>query len=184
MKLILLYAALFCQVNLFDFEEPRVDPKPKEKPAQVQPVKKSKIVEVTTMQELHDLKKGGKKLFGYIGAPWCVPCKKAEPVIEEYANDKRLSNVVFVYIDKDKAPELLKELRVESIPTFIYGNHRYVGFTTKERLKRWIEGRINAKKIVIKPQPARNTTSNVQYYLPQSPSRYYYSNGRLCIGSS
>lgn len=50
-------------------------------------------------------------------ADWCGPCRVAGPLMEKVA-DKH-PDVAFVKIDTDEAPELLDELGIRGIPTFI-----------------------------------------------------------------
>jgi thioredoxin 1 len=51
-------------------------------------------------------------------APWCGPCKKMDPVIEELSKQFN-GKVKFVKIDVDDNGKLAEQLNIESIPTFI-----------------------------------------------------------------
>ena len=48
-------------------------------------------------------------------APWCGPCKLLEPVLDEVVEN--FPNVTFGKVNCDKAPELVKQFQVASIPT-------------------------------------------------------------------
>ena len=47
-------------------------------------------------------------------ATWCGPCKLLEPVLDEVTD--KLPNVRFGRVNVDKAPELVKEYKIMSIP--------------------------------------------------------------------
>ena len=73
-----------------------------------------------------------------IGAVWCPPCKKMEPVINELLQSSG-SRFKFVKIDGGVQEELAKELKATSFPTFIiYKGGKEVwrkeGIVTKEEL--------------------------------------------------
>ena len=48
-------------------------------------------------------------------APWCGPCKLLEPVLDEVV--EHFPTVTFGKVNCDKAPELVKQYQVASIPT-------------------------------------------------------------------
>jgi thioredoxin len=52
-------------------------------------------------------------------ATWCGPCKMVSPILEELA--KEYAGKIYIYkVDTDKEPQLSSELRIQSIPTFIF----------------------------------------------------------------
>src|SRR6476619_758861 len=51
-------------------------------------------------------------------ADWCAPCKQIAPVVEQFAREMR-GKVKVINVDIDKAPILARELRVQSVPTFM-----------------------------------------------------------------
>jgi thioredoxin 1/putative thioredoxin len=51
-------------------------------------------------------------------ADWCAPCKQIAPDVAAFAEDMR-GKVKVVKVDIDKAPLLARELRVQSVPTFM-----------------------------------------------------------------
>jgi thioredoxin len=75
-----------------------------------------------------------------VWAPWCVPCRGMEPVIEELATS--LSGRVRVAkLNLDRNPESVARLRIQGVPTLIVfkGGHevgRMVGARGKSELMR------------------------------------------------
>jgi rhodanese-related sulfurtransferase len=72
------------------------------------------------------------------GAPWCPPCVKMQPVLDDLISTKNL-NFQFVKIDAGLHLNVMNELKIEPIPVFIvYKNGketwRKVGLVTKEEL--------------------------------------------------
>jgi thioredoxin len=51
-------------------------------------------------------------------ADWCAPCKQIAPEVDAFAEEMR-GKVKVVKIDIDRAPALARELRVQSVPTFM-----------------------------------------------------------------
>jgi thioredoxin 1 len=73
----------------------------------------------------------------YFTADWCNPCKKVKPIVEELNRD---SSIKFQFIDVDQELEMVKNMNVRSVPTFIVvedGSEvkRAVGAQTKEQLQ-------------------------------------------------
>jgi len=59
-------------------------------------------------------------------ADWCAPCKQIAPDVAAFAEDMR-GKVKVVKVDIDKAPLLARELRVQSVPTFmVFAEQRIV----------------------------------------------------------
>ena len=78
-----------------------------------------------------------------IGASWCPPCKKMEPVIEELGKNKSLQ-FELVKIDAGVNTDVLKKLGVDPIPVFIiYKKGKEVwrkeGIVEKEELIKWLK---------------------------------------------
>ena len=77
------------------------------------------------------------------GAVWCPPCKKMEPVLQEFMaeNDNKL---MLLKMDGGIETELMKNLDVEALPTFILYVHgkevkRKQGLVSKEEFNAWIK---------------------------------------------
>lgn len=69
-------------------------------------------------------------------APWCGPCRMAEPVLEELSESYK-GKVEFVKVNVDNNPDLASRYGVMSIPTTILFDRgrevsRQVGFAGKE----------------------------------------------------
>ncbi len=92
-------------------------------------------------------------------APWCTPCKAMAPAIAEISQ-KYDSKVDVLKINVDESPEVMKELKVMSIPTligFAKGNEvlRRTGMQTAGMLDYFFEATMNEKKPdIIPPAPA------------------------------
>ncbi len=70
-------------------------------------------------------------------AAWCGPCQMVGPVVEEMAGE--VTNAKICKVDVDAQPELARQYKVMSIPTFIVfkdGNvaKRDMGAKSKEEL--------------------------------------------------
>lgn len=52
-------------------------------------------------------------------APWCLPCKKMEPFLNEMAADSKTAFKI-VRINADENPDLCKELEVDALPVLVY----------------------------------------------------------------
>ena len=79
-----------------------------------------------------------------VWAPWCVPCRGLEPVIEELAAS--LSGRVRVAkLNVDRSPQSAARLRIQGVPTIIVfkGGHevsRMIGARGKAELLRALAG--------------------------------------------
>jgi thioredoxin len=61
----------------------------------------------------------GKPVIIDFYADWCVPCKKMSPIVEELAKEYD-GKIVFYKVDIDKEKELAENMRVTSIPSFMF----------------------------------------------------------------
>lgn len=81
-------------------------------------------------------------------APWCPPCKRLAPIIEELAYkygdiSKKKDRVCFVKMNLDQNSSIGAELGVSSIPTLIFYQEgeevgRFVGFKSYVELEKLI----------------------------------------------
>ena len=79
---------------------------------------------------------GGKPILVDFWAPWCGPCMRQAPILEELAGE----GYHIGKVDVDQAPDLAGNYRVMSIPTLILFKNgeevkRFVGLQTKDTLK-------------------------------------------------
>lgn len=77
------------------------------------------------------------------GAEWCPPCKKMEPVLNQFMKENA-SKLTLVKMDGGVETELMKTLKVDALPTFIlYKNGKEVkrkqGIVTKEEFISWVK---------------------------------------------
>lgn len=77
------------------------------------------------------------------GAEWCPPCKKMEPVLNEFMKESS-SKLTLIKMDGGIETALMKSLNVEALPTFIlYKNgvevKRKQGLVSKEEFSSWIK---------------------------------------------
>lgn len=123
------------------------------------------ILEVTRLTQINgSLQKG--PVFLNIGAIRCLPCQKMNPILSELAK-KYKGNVTFMYIDKDKSPDLTEYFRVEYIPEsfvvvdienkeYVYmledgniskdrSNAKILGFRSKQDLEKVLDVTIQKK---------------------------------------
>ncbi|XP_039013584.1 thioredoxin H2-like [Hibiscus syriacus] len=81
----------------------------------------AKIVEIHSSSEwtghLEASKQSNKLVVVDFSATWCGPCKLMEPAIEDYAN--KYADVEFLKIDIDTLPDVAREFKVDSVPTFV-----------------------------------------------------------------
>jgi thioredoxin len=77
-------------------------------------------------------------------APWCAPCLKMVPSLEQI-KDEMKGRVEVVRIDIDKNKQLATNLKVDALPTLMLYNQgklvwSHVGFLTKDELVKKING--------------------------------------------
>jgi thioredoxin len=77
------------------------------------------------------------------GAEWCPPCKKMEPVLNQFMKENA-NKLTLVKMDGGVETELMKALKVDALPTFIlYKNGKEVkrkqGIVSKEEFTSWLK---------------------------------------------
>lgn len=75
-----------------------------------------------------------------IGAEWCPPCKKMSPIMDELSQE----GFEIIRVDGGAQTQLVKELHIESFPTFISFKNgkeekRIKGVCSKEELKKLLD---------------------------------------------
>ncbi len=94
-------------------------------------------VQQISLEDLQLMLPENKTVIVDVGAPWCPPCKKMQPVIDSISQAK---NVQVIKIDGGQQSDLANALSVQSFPTFIiYKNG-------KETWRK--EGIVNAGEII------------------------------------
>jgi thioredoxin 2 len=79
-----------------------------------------------------------------VWAPWCVPCRGMEPVIEELASSLA-GRVRVAKLNIDRSPQAAARLRIQGVPTLIVFKggrevSRMVGARGKGELMRVLDG--------------------------------------------
>lgn len=96
-------------------------------------------------------------------ADWCGPCKAAEPIVEELAEDYE-GQLLVAKVNVDDQAELAKRFDVMSIPTVVIFQNseevdRKIGFGGKKGYEDLIKKVINKQPDV----PSKPTTSRAKY---------------------
>lgn len=91
-----------------------------------------------TSEAYQQLLKSEPLVLMYFTAQWCAPCKRMAPMLDSLQREQR-GNVKFVKIDADQNPEIMRQLNIAEIPTFVlYKNAAFawkkVGRTAKSEL--------------------------------------------------
>jgi len=102
-------------------------------------------VKQMTLKEFQSLIPPDKTVLVDIGAAWCPPCKKMDPVIDSLAKSKNLP-FELIRIDGGNQTEISKKLQVEALPTFlIYKNGKEVwrksGIVDAKELSKHLDGK-------------------------------------------
>lgn len=73
------------------------------------------VSEVTDATFESDVLRSEKPVIVDFWAPWCVPCRRISPILEEMSEDRE--DVSFVKINVDDNPQTAMNYRISSIPT-------------------------------------------------------------------
>ncbi len=73
------------------------------------------VSEVTDATFESDVLRSEKPVIVDFWAPWCVPCRRISPILEEMSEDRE--DVSFVKINVDDNPQTAMSYRISSIPT-------------------------------------------------------------------
>jgi thioredoxin 2 len=96
----------------------------------------AEVVEQATIPVLVDL-----------WAPWCGPCRKVSPVLEQLATEKA-GEFKLVKVNADDAPQLSQRFSVRSIPTLLVLRNgqvvaEQIGAASATALRPWLEDAIH-----------------------------------------
>lgn len=104
----------------------------------------SDVVEVTDSRFEEEVLLSPLPVLLDVWAPWCVPCRGMEPVIEDLASSLA-GRVRVAKLNVDRSPEAVARLRIQGVPTVILFKggrevSRLVGARGKGELMRALAG--------------------------------------------
>ena len=81
-------------------------------------------------------------------APWCGPCRRVAPIVEELAEEYD-GKVSFTKLNTDESPSVAAKYNIFSIPTLLVfkGGQpvgQIIGFRPKQELKRHLDAAIQS----------------------------------------
>lgn len=77
-----------------------------------------------TMAEFDQKIKAGKWVLVDVGAPWCPPCRKMEPIVKEFQAQQQVPVLV---VDGGRDTQVMAGIRATKLPTFVlYKNGKEV----------------------------------------------------------
>ena len=83
-------------------------------------------IKATSIAEFDKIIAENKLVIVDFYAEWCVPCKQFGPIFEQVA--AQFPSIVFVKVDGEKSPELLKREGIRGYPTIkVYKDGKHVG---------------------------------------------------------
>ena len=95
-----------------------------------------------SIQNFEDTLKSSKYVLVDFWAPWCGPCKKVGPVLEELENSYA-DKMLFAKVDIDQSQEIAFKYKVFSIPNICLFKDgelvdRIVGFKNKKDVEKFL----------------------------------------------
>ncbi len=103
------------------------------------------VIVITTDAQMQEIvMKAEKPVILDVYTPWCGPCKKMVPIIEEL--EKELgSSYIFAKVNAEQLSSIIEQFKLKGVPAFIFIRNgvvegKEVGFMNKKQLKEKIEG--------------------------------------------
>jgi len=75
------------------------------------------VLDVNINNFEEEVEKSDRPVLVDFWAPWCTPCKKVSPIMEEIAQER--DDIKVVKINVDEETELASKFQVFSIPTLV-----------------------------------------------------------------
>ncbi|PBK97061.1 thioredoxin [Armillaria gallica] len=76
-------------------------------------------IAIDSLQEFKKIIDGPKPVVIDFWAEWCGPCKMIGPVFKKLSEKPDYAGVDFYTVDGDEQPDIMDELQISSMPTFI-----------------------------------------------------------------
>lgn len=67
-----------------------------------------------------------------VSATWCGPCKQLHNQIS--SNIDKLEDLIILNVDGDKNPDFMRANKINSYPTLIFNNKKYVGYKNIDQI--------------------------------------------------
>jgi len=93
------------------------------------------LVDEMTALKLSQITSANQLVFVDFYAPWCAPCKKMLPIVEELS-EKYKNKVEVVKVNADTSGELMKRLDVRGVPFLMLYKNGAVVFTASGAMER------------------------------------------------
>lgn len=82
---------------------------------------------ITSQKEAQKVSENlGFPILTIVSATWCGPCKQLHNQIS--TNIDKLEDLIILTIDGDKSPNFMKANKINSYPTIIFNNKKYIGY--------------------------------------------------------
>lgn len=89
------------------------------------------VSEISSKEMFIEILEKNDYVFVDFYAPWCGPCKRIAPWLDELSESEQYNSIIFVKINIDELKELAFKYNVRSIPTFMLFEHNEQNDGTK-----------------------------------------------------